>query len=44
MFALADSINLLGKKSVSIALKKGIASEADIKRINKVPHVQIYRV
>jgi hypothetical protein len=39
-----ESINLIGKKVVSIAVKKGIASQRDIIRIGKVPHLQIFKV
>jgi hypothetical protein len=37
-----DSANLLGKKSVSVALKENFAQEKNIIKINNVPHLQIY--
>ncbi|MBN2126763.1 MAG: DUF424 family protein [Candidatus Diapherotrites archaeon] len=39
-----DSINLIGKKAVSVALKEGIASERNMKRIKGIPHIQVYRL
>ncbi|MFH1663784.1 MAG: DUF424 family protein [archaeon] len=38
----ADSVNLVGKKSVGVALKEKIAEEKNVIKINKVPHLQIY--
>lgn len=40
----ADSLNLVGKKSVGIAKKLGLISEADVRKIGGVPHVQVYRI
>ncbi|MFH1588353.1 MAG: DUF424 family protein [Candidatus Diapherotrites archaeon] len=40
----AQSINLIGKKTVSIALKNNFATEKQVKKINKVPHLQIYKI
>lgn len=44
--ALADfgSANLVGKKAVEIALKKGLANEEDVKYIKNIPHLQLYRI
>ena len=44
--ALVDfgSANLVGKKAVGIALKKGLANEEDVKYIKNVPHLQLYRI
>lgn len=40
----ADSINLFGKKCVEIAKRKGLIKEADIIKVNGVPHAQIYKI
>jgi hypothetical protein len=40
----AQSINLVGKKTVGIAIKNGLASEKQVKKIMGVPHLQIYRI
>ncbi|MBN2122242.1 DUF424 family protein [Candidatus Micrarchaeota archaeon] len=44
--ALGDfaSANLVGEKAVGVALKEGIVQKRDIKYINGVPHLQIYRL
>lgn len=39
-----DNINLVGEKTVSVALKKGLISEKSVMRINGIPHVQIYKL
>ena len=39
-----ENINLVGKKAVSVALKKGIADEKSIIKLGKVPHVQIFKI
>jgi len=38
------SANLVGEKAVGVALKEGIVQKRDIKYINGVPHLQIYRL
>ncbi len=38
------SANLIGKKAVKIAVDMGLASEKNVKRIQGVPHVQIYKI
>lgn len=38
------SINLVGEKTVGIALRKGLISESGIIRIKGIPHAQIYRI
>lgn len=40
----ANSINLVGEKTVSIALKQGLAEEKHVRKISGIPHLQIYRV
>ena len=40
----ASSVNLVGEKAVSIALEQGILGQNDVKYINGVPHIQIYRI
>ncbi|MFH1222183.1 MAG: DUF424 family protein [Candidatus Micrarchaeota archaeon] len=44
--ALRDfsSANLVGKKVVGIAVKERIVGKKDIKYINDVPYIQIYRI
>ncbi len=39
-----ENINLMGKKAVSVALKKGIADKQSIIKIGKIPHVQIFKI
>ncbi|MGA2161906.1 MAG: DUF424 domain-containing protein [Methanoregula sp.] len=38
-----DNINLMGERSVGVAVKLGLVSRADCIIIGSVPHVQIYR-
>lgn len=38
------SMNLVGKKSVGVALSLGLASEKDLRVVAGVPHVQLYRL
>ncbi|HIH14880.1 MAG: hypothetical protein QT08_C0023G0004 [archaeon GW2011_AR17] len=38
----AISINLVGKKTIAIALEEGFIQKKDIIHIQGVPHVQIY--
>lgn len=40
----ATNINLIGNKCVKIAVKKGLALEKDIKKIQGIAHLQIYKV
>lgn len=40
----ADSINLVGKKAVGLALELNIASKEEVIRIAGIPHLQIYRL
>jgi hypothetical protein len=40
----ASSINLVGKKAVAAGLKAGLFSEKEVKYINCIPHIQIYRI
>ena len=40
----ANSINLVGEKTVAIALKQGLVEEKHVRKISGVPHLQIYRV
>ncbi len=39
-----SSANIVGKTSVSVAVKLKIVSKEDIVYINRVPHVQIYKL
>jgi len=38
------SVNLVGKNTVSVALKGGFAQEDDVIYINATPHIQIYKI
>ncbi len=38
-----DNVNLMGERSVGIAIKMGLISRSDCIMIGSVPHVQIYR-
>jgi len=38
-----DNLNLLGERSVGVAVKLGLILRADCIMIGSVPHVQIYR-
>jgi len=40
----ATSMNLVGDKATGIAKRMKLVKESDIMRIQKVPHVQIYRI
>lgn len=40
----ATSANLVGEKAVSIAKRMKLVKDSDIIHIQKVPHVQIYRM
>ena len=39
-----DSANLVGEKSVNVALESGLAQKSDVKYIKEIPHLQIYRI
>ncbi len=40
----ADSLNLVGKRSIALAAKLGLVSKAGVRTIGGVPHVQVYRI
>jgi hypothetical protein len=40
----ADSVNLVGKKTVSIALKNNWIKKEDIITIDNIPHAQIFKL
>lgn len=44
LFREANSINIFGKESVSVAVEEGFAKEEDAKKIGGVPHLQIIRL
>jgi len=44
MLKEADSINLIGQKVVSIAIKENWATEKNCIYFGKVPHLQIFKV
>lgn len=41
---LVSSLNLVGKKAVAAGLKSGLFSEREVKYINGIPHIQLYRI
>lgn len=43
-FSLFSSLNIVGKRSVGIALSAGLADEEDIMYINKTPYIQVYKI
>ena len=40
----AENINLMGERSVALAIESGLATRSDCIMIGKIPHVQIYRL
>lgn len=40
----ATSINLVGERAVAVAKRMKLVRDSDIIKIQKVPHVQIYRI
>jgi len=38
------SANLVGKRSVAVAIEMNIANKEDVMYINKTPHIQLYRI
>jgi hypothetical protein len=40
----ATSMNLVGEKATGIAKRMKLVKESDVIRIQKVPHVQVYRI
>jgi hypothetical protein len=40
----ASSLNLVGKKAVAAGMKSGLFSAEEVKYINGIPHIQIYRI
>ena len=41
---LASSLNLVGKKAVAAGLKSGLFSQKEVKYINGIPHIQLYKI
>ena len=39
-----DSVNLVGEKAVSVAIKTGIVGQKDVKHIKNIPYLQIYSI
>jgi hypothetical protein len=39
-----SSANIVGKESVAVALRMGLAGKADVMYIKKTPYIQIYRL
>ncbi|MCX8163360.1 MAG: DUF424 family protein [Candidatus Micrarchaeota archaeon] len=44
LFEQCDSINIVGKEAVALALGLGYIKHEDIIYIDKIPHVQIYKL
>ncbi len=40
----AVSMNLVGRRSVGLALKLGLAGKGEVRKISGIPHLQIYRI
>ncbi len=40
----ASSINLVGEKAVAAGLRAGLFSRDEVRYINGIPHIQVYRV
>lgn len=40
----AGNINMIGERSVNVAISMGLIARADCIMIGKIPHVQIYQV
>ena len=38
------SVNIVGKKAVNVAVKNGLVGKDEIKYINKVPYIQVYKI
>ncbi len=38
------SANLVGRKTVKVALERGLASDDDVMYIKGIPYIQIYRI
>ncbi len=41
---LASSLNFVGKKSVAAGMKSGLFSQKEVKYINGIPHIQLYKI
>lgn len=39
-----SSANLVGKKCVAVALEKGLAAESDLKYLQGIPHLHLYKL
>ena len=39
-----DNVNLIGERSVAVAVKMGLISRADCIMVGSVPHAQIYQL
>jgi len=44
MIPEASSLNLVGKKAVAAGMKSGLFSQKEVKYINGIPHIQVYRI
>ena len=40
----ASSANLVGEKSVALAIKRGFGRKEDVRTVQGVPHLQVYRI
>lgn len=41
---LASSLNLVGRKAVAAGMKSGLFSAQEVRYINGIPHIQLYRI
>ncbi len=44
LLSSATSANLVGERTIAVALKAGLAKAQSVVKIGRVPHVQIYRL
>ncbi|MFH0906605.1 MAG: DUF424 family protein [archaeon] len=42
--AISESCNLIGEKVISILIKNKIINKSDIIYLDKIPHIQIYKM
>ncbi|MBU1245998.1 MAG: DUF424 family protein [Nanoarchaeota archaeon] len=38
----ATNINIIGKKSIALAIKQGVLDKEAVRKIKRIPHAQIY--
>mgnify|MGYP005849511927 CR=1 FL=1 len=40
----ADSLNIVGRRSVALAKRLGLVADGDVRFVKSVPYVQVYRI